>query len=159
MLAPLHFDSSVLLAPLHYSNSDSLFLFLYTIYELPFFLRVNSVVETWVNESLNYLEFSIKSKTPSYRVTVTKWVSIPGDWPKPRDRTIVFRYIIRYEPEESNRNCKFVDNSIFGWLHLSTQKGRVTNTHVDVNMIKLYDRTMVVLEELRFVYDHVIILG
>ena len=53
--------------------------------------RVNSVVETWVNESLSYLDFSIKRKIPSYPVTVTKRVSIPGDWPKPWDRTKVRR--------------------------------------------------------------------
>ena len=59
--------------------------------------QVNSVVETWVNESPNYLDFSINRKTPSYQVTVTKRVSITGDWPKTRDRTIVCRYVIRDE--------------------------------------------------------------
>ena len=77
--------------------------------------QVNSVVETWVNESLSYLDFSIKGETPFYRVTVTKRVIIPIDWPKPRDRTIVCRYVIMNESEESNRNCKFLDNVVFGW--------------------------------------------
>ena len=41
--------------------------------------RVNSMVETLVNDSLSYLGFSIKNKTPSYLVTVTKRVSITRD--------------------------------------------------------------------------------
>ena len=70
--------------------------------------RVDSVVETLVNESLSYLDFNIKNKTPSYLVTVTKRVSIPGDSPKPQDRTIVFRYISRDESEESNFNFEYI---------------------------------------------------
>ena len=120
---------------------------------------VNSLAETWVNESLSYLDFFIKSKTPSYRVTVTKRVSIPGDWPKPQDRTIVRRYVIRDESEESHRNCKFVANSVFWWGHLHTQKGHVTNMQVAVNTIQYYDWNRIVLEELSSLYDHVIILG
>ena len=61
--------------------------------------RVNSLVETRVNKSLSYLYFSIKIKTSSYWVTVTKLVIIPWDWPKPRDMTIVYRYVIRDESE------------------------------------------------------------
>ena len=76
--------------------------------------QVHSVVETCVNESLRYLDFPIKSKAPSYRATVTKRVSIPGDFPKPRDRKIVLRYIIRDKSENSNQNCKFVANVVFG---------------------------------------------
>ena len=117
------------------------------------------MVEIWVNESLSYLEFSIKIKTPSYRVTIPKWVSITGNWPKPRDRTIVCRYTIRDESKQSNRNCKFVANDVFRWLHLRTQKGCVTNTYLAVNKIWLHDHTMVLLEELRSVYDRVIVLG
>ena len=107
---------------------------------------VNSVVETWVNESLSYLEFYIKRKTPSYRFTVTKWVSIPGDWPKPRDKTIVCRYVIRDEPEDSNWNCKFTANAVFRWWYILTQKGCVTNTHMAVNKIQYCDNTRVVLK-------------
>ena len=59
--------------------------------------QVDSAVETWVNESLSYLDFSIKSKTLSYLVTVKKRVIIPEDWPKPQDRTIVCRYAIKDE--------------------------------------------------------------
>ena len=39
LLAPLQFDSSILIALLHFSNSASLFLFWYSIYVLPFSFR------------------------------------------------------------------------------------------------------------------------
>ena len=123
------------------------------------FIQVNSVVKTWVNESLSYMDFSIKRKTPCYRVTVTKRVSIPGDWTKPRYKTIVCMYAIRDESEELNRNCKFVADAVFRWWHLRTHKGCVTHTHVAMNTIRLYDHNRVLLEELRSVYDCVIILG
>ena len=84
---------------------------------------VNSVVEIRVNESLSYMDISIKWKTPSFRVTVKKWVSIPGDWPKYRDRTLFCRYVIRDESEESNRNYKFIANVVFVWWHIRTQEG------------------------------------
>ena len=82
--------------------------------------QVNSVVETWVNKSLSYLEFSIKRETLYYWVTVTKRVLIPGEWPKTQKRTIVCRYVIVDESEESNQNCKFVADVLFGWWHLCT---------------------------------------
>ena len=85
--------------------------------------QVNSVVETWLNNSLIYMEFSIKRKTPSYLVIVTKRIIIPGDWPKPRDSTIFCRYVIRGESEESNRNFKFVADFVFRWWHIRTQGG------------------------------------
>ena len=85
--------------------------------------QVISVVETWVNESLSYLDFYIKRKTHSYRVTVTKRVSIPGYWPKPWYRKIICRYVIRDESEEYNCNCKFVANFVIWWWHIRTQEG------------------------------------
>ena len=63
--------------------------------------KIHSVFETWVNESLSCLEFSIKRKIPSYLVTVTKRVSISVDRPKPWDSKIFCRYVIRDESEES----------------------------------------------------------
>ena len=120
---------------------------------------VTLVVETWVNESLSYLEFTIKGKTPYYWNTFTKRVSIPRDWPKPGDRIIVHRYIIRDESEESNRNCKFLANAVFGWWHIRTQKCCVANTYVAVNTIRSCDHIRVVLKEMRSVYYHMIILG
>ena len=75
--------------------------------------RVNSVVKAIVNESPSYLKNPIRMKTTSYRVTVTKRITIPEDLPKPINRTIVYRYGIGDESDESNHNCKFVANVVF----------------------------------------------